>query len=251
MASCTLTALAVGGLLASLGPTPPADGSLAPRPEEATTSTQPSTSATSPSPPPVATSTAQPPAPAQLPATTQPPAPAQSPAPAASPWVFSASSSPASAATPTVHTPQLVEPPTPRWARKAKRMSSKDRKSARTALATGGALFGVFYLAGSFVAAHNLDDIHRDGVVERSERNERRAAILMFIPVVGPLAASPLGESSGDKAALAGYGILQALATAAVVTGAVMVVRDRRARRLRLMASPAPGGGAISLRGRF
>lgn len=144
-------------------------------------------------------------------------------------------------------------PPAP-WLR-AERLDRKGLRSTRAGVALGGALFSVFYLSGTLAAATELDQIHEDGRVDPEERNRRRTSQLMFVPVVGPVIAMPLGESRGDKAALAALGVLQGLAVTALVTGSVMLARDRRARRLELLAAPMVGGGgsggSIAVRGRF
>lgn len=142
-------------------------------------------------------------------------------------------------------------PPPSRRAAKAKRLGREDRRTARVFVATGSAIFGVFYLSGTFVAAHQLDDITEDGQITPDERDDQRVSRLMFLPVIGPLVASPMGRTKGDKAGLVGFGLLQGLGAACLVTGGVMLVRDARARRLELMAGVAPGGGTLGLRGRF
>ncbi len=171
--------------------------------------------------------------------------------PAPAPGPHPATDAPAASTNATVDAPRLVEATPPRWARRAKRMTSRERHGTRIGVGASAAVLSLFYITGTLVAAHNLDDIHRDGVVEASERNELRASALMFIPVVGPFAAAPMGETGGDKAGLAGYGIMQGLAAAALIGLSVQIVRDRRARKLSLMARPAPGGGTVAISGRF
>lgn len=168
-----------------------------------------------------------------------------------------ASVTPAAAAEPApvhVTAPRLdrrTPPPPPRRTAKAKRLTTKGRRSARAFVAAGSAIFGVFYLSSTFVGAHQLDEIHEDGQVTPDERDEARISQLVFLPVVGPLVASPLGQTKGDKAGLVGFGLMQAMGVAYIVGGSVMLARDRRARRLELTAGAAPGGGTLGLRGRF
>jgi len=140
-------------------------------------------------------------------------------------------------------------PPLP-WLR-AHRLERKQLRGARTLVAVGGVLFSVFYLGSTLGAATDLDALHEDGQIDPSERDQRRVARLMFVPIVGPLVAAPLGPSKGDKAALAGFGLMQGLAAAALVGGGVALGRDRRARRLALSAGWGPHGGSVGLRGRF
>lgn len=139
--------------------------------------------------------------------------------------------------------------PSPRFV--ADRLDRQQLRGARSAVAIGGALFGLFYITGTLGAAVNLDVIHEDGQITPDERDERRVSQLMFVPVIGPLVASPLGSSKGETAALIGHGLLQGLAVAALITGGVELARDRRARRLALSAGWAPSGASVGLRGRF
>lgn len=118
-------------------------------------------------------------------------------------------------------------------------------------VAVGGALLGVFYLGGTLAGATDLDALSRDGWIDPHERDAKRVSQLMFVPVVGPLVAAPWGESRGDKAALVGFGLLQGLGASLLVGGAVMLARDRRARRLEVSAAPMAGGGSVAIRGRF
>ncbi|MCA9709183.1 MAG: hypothetical protein KDK70_25285, partial [Myxococcales bacterium] len=117
--------------------------------------------------------------------------------------------------------------------------------------AVGGAMFGLFYLGGTLAAATNLDDLHDDGRIDPSERDDRRVARLSFVPIIGPIVAAPMGSTRGDQAALVGHGILQGLAAATLVAGGVRLARDRRARRLAISAGPMAGGSVLSVRGRF
>ncbi|MEM9454287.1 MAG: hypothetical protein AAGF11_08920 [Myxococcota bacterium] len=142
-----------------------------------------------------------------------------------------------------------LRPPAP-WLR-AKRLDRKALRSTRAGVALGGALFGVFYLSGTLGAATELDRIHEDRRLDPEERNIRRTSQLLFVPVIGPLIAAPLGESRRDKAALVALGVLQGLAATALVTGGVILARDRRARRLELLAAPMAGGGSLGVHGRF
>jgi len=139
--------------------------------------------------------------------------------------------------------------PSPRFT--ADRLSRQQLRGARSAVAIGGALFGLFYVTGTLGAAVNLDEIHEDGQITPDERDQRRVSQLMFVPVVGPLVASPMGSSKGETAALVGYGLLQGIAVAALVVGGIQLARDRRARRLALSAGWTPGGASVGLRGRF
>ncbi len=139
--------------------------------------------------------------------------------------------------------------PSPRF--EADRLSRQQLRGARSAVAIGGALFGLFYVTGTLGAAVNLDEIHEDGQITPDERDQRRVSQLMFVPVIGPLVASPMGSSKGETAALVAHGLLQGLAVTALVTGGVQLARDRRARRLALSAGWTSGGASVGLRGRF
>ncbi|MCX4243927.1 hypothetical protein [Paraliomyxa miuraensis] len=153
-----------------------------------------------------------------------------------------------------VTAPRLDRPPHPPPSRrmaKAKPLSRKDRRTARAFVAAGSAVFGVFYLTATFVGANSLDEIHEDGQVTPEERDEERISKLVFLPVAGPLVAAPFGRTKGDKAGLVGFGLIQAAGLAYLAGGSVMLARDRRARRLELMAGPTPSGGTLGLRGRF
>lgn len=143
----------------------------------------------------------------------------------------------------------LPRPPSARL--RAERLDRKELRGARTMIAVGGALFGVFYLGGTLAAATELDRIGEDGQIDPSERDARRVSQLMMIPVAGPLVAAPFGEDRGDKAALAVHGVIQGIAAGVLIGGAVRLARDRRARRLEVSASPMLGGGTVSIRGRF
>ncbi len=134
---------------------------------------------------------------------------------------------------------------------KAKRLGRKDLRGARTAVAVGGALFGVFYLGGTLAAATTLDDIHEDGQITPDERDQQRVSRLMFVPVIGPLVASPMGESKGETASLVAHGLFQGFAAAALIGGSIALARDRRARRLALSAGWSATGVSVGLRGRF
>ena len=130
-------------------------------------------------------------------------------------------------------------------------LSDAKRKSARNMVIVGSVIFTVFYAAGSALAAVELDQTRRAEDIP-SLRDRRRIAHLMFFPVFGPFVATALGDTKGERAAYAGYGIMQALGVAMLGSGAFELARHRRAaRQMSLSGAVTAQGGFLSVRGRF
>ncbi len=148
---------------------------------------------------------------------------------------------------PSTHSPTATAPcPEPPG-----RMSPSLQKSNRRLAIAGSIVFGVFYAAGSAVAAVELDATrHAEDIP--SVRDRRRIAYLMFVPVFGPFVATPLGRTKGERAAYAGYGIMQAWGLAMLGSSVFALARHRRAqRRLALSGAATARGGFVTVRGRF
>ncbi|MEM7155810.1 MAG: hypothetical protein AAF799_23365 [Myxococcota bacterium] len=164
-------------------------------------------------------------------------------------------SPPAQATTPTPtvvapsHQPQLDPPPVHRFP--GKKLSNSAIKRKRGFLIGGGVLFGLAYLGGTLTAAVMIDKRIEDGVLQLSERSAMRAAKLMLIPGLGPMAAAGVCKCGGFTVALVNFGFMQAMGMAYMTVGAVPLLRHRRAMRLRLAAAPTRGGGTLALHGRF
>jgi hypothetical protein len=134
-----------------------------------------------------------------------------------------------------------------------KPLTSRDRRSNVHIAIYGAAIFAVSYGAATGLAAAELDDT-RHAEDTPGTRDRRRVAHLMFVPVFGPLVATPLGPTKSDRAGLAGFGILQTFGLALLGAATFSLARDRRARRAQGLAfggALGPGGGMLTVRGRF
>jgi hypothetical protein len=129
-------------------------------------------------------------------------------------------------------------------------LSARDRKANVKVAIAGAAVFAVFYGTATALAAHELDDT-RGAADDHATRDRRRIAHLMFVPVLGPFVATPLGPSKADRAGFAGFGLMQTFGLAMLGGALFNLARDRTARRLSVSGNVTATQGFVALRGRF
>jgi len=119
----------------------------------------------------------------------------------------------------------------------------------------GFTLFGVTYLISALAGTIAIDtsNSYYDGEpTDVNMDNRRKWGLRMAIPVGGPFAAIPVGETATGKLFCGLAGATQVAGLSMGIAGAVLLARaNRNMGRVSLMLGPRPDGASLGIAGRF